>query len=248
MTRGPHSPAVYWRRRLVLLAIVAGLVIGCARLFGGGDAPDQAQQVSAQQSPDASAGATSPSADAAGATVTVAAQADGTTTTVAEEGTGSATSGTTSASRAGKKARTATPTPTPTPVQPAGRCEPADVLATPVVGTAVAGTDVTFTVELRTVENPGCWFTVKPGSLALKVSTESGGDVWTTSQCRAAVPHQEVAVRSAEAADVQVTWGGRYSDASCSVSTEWAAPGAYTVEAAALGGEVRSATFSLSTP
>ena len=38
MTRGPHAPAVYWRRRLVVALVALFLVLGAARLLGlGGD-------------------------------------------------------------------------------------------------------------------------------------------------------------------------------------------------------------------
>lgn len=61
--RGPHSPRVYWRRRLVLAAVAAVLVVLVGRLLGGGsdgDGGDEARVASGDTSTSSASTSTAP--------------------------------------------------------------------------------------------------------------------------------------------------------------------------------------------
>ena len=84
----------------------------------------------------------------------------------------------------------------------------------------------------------------------MTVTITSGSDfIWSTRECPAAIPVQDVVIRQAVDAPVVVTWkDGRRSDETCSGRTDWARPGFYHVEAAALGGEGTDVQFELVAP
>ncbi|WP_165821151.1 hypothetical protein [Nocardioides gansuensis] len=217
--RGPLPARVYWTRRVVVLLVPLLLVIGLARLLGGAsDASDGSDEGAA-----------------------TAAQAGATTTEVA-----------TTASepvKQGKKKRKARPTAPPTPelAEPSGPCTPSDITVTPAVATATGGADVPITLNLRTVTSPACTWQVSPETVTLKIT--SGTDrIWASQECPAAIPVQDVVVRQAVDTPVVVTWNARRSDEECSGLTEWALPGYYHVEAAALAGEPTNVQFELVRP
>jgi hypothetical protein len=121
-------------------------------------------------------------------------------------------------------------------------------VATPSVkGTAYAGRSVVFRLALTTRESPACTWTVSPGAVVVKVT--SGPDrVWSTQQCRGAVPKQAVVVRKDHPATVRVAWNGQRSDDDCTRSTSWAEPGMYHVAAAAFGSDPTDEQFQLLVP
>lgn len=226
--RGPLPARVYWTRRLVLLGLAMVLVAGLARILGG--------------SSDGSDGS----------------DADDTATTAGATTSASPIGPTSSATTPGRKKRTKTPTPTePTPTEPTptepplaeptGPCASSDIVITPVVTEAQGGVDVPITLNLRTVATPACTWAVSADTLT--VSIRSGDDpIWSSRQCPASVPPQEVVVRQAVDAPIALTWNARRSDEDCSELTEWARLGYYYVEAAALGGEPTSVQFELVRP
>ena len=136
----------------------------------------------------------------------------------------------------------------PVLAEPEGRCNGSDIVVTPAVEQAVAGQDVTIRLALRTLESPACLWRVSAQNLTLKIT--SGPDfVWSSQQCRRAVPAREVVVRNNADTPVEVVWAdAKRSDDECSQFTEWALPGWYHVSAAALAGEPSDVQFELETP
>lgn len=148
-----------------------------------------------------------------------------------------------------KHARKARVTVAPTPVlaTPTGPCAAGDVAVTPSIASAIAGSDVTITLNLQTLTNPACTWDVGPASLAVRIT--SGADfIWSTQQCPAAIPAQNVVVRQAVQTQISLTWNGKRSDQDCSKYTLWAYPGYYHVAAAALGGNRADVQFKLQRP
>ncbi|PUA82725.1 hypothetical protein [Nocardioides currus] len=139
-------------------------------------------------------------------------------------------------------------TPTEPPLaEPTGACVSSDIVVTPVVAEAQGGVDVPVTLNLRTAQTPACTWTVSPETLT--VSITSGEDaIWSTRECPAAIPAQDVVVRQAVDAPIVLTWNAKRSDEDCSDYTEWARLGFYHVEAAALGGEPTDIQFELVRP
>ncbi|ANH38122.1 hypothetical protein I601_1690 [Nocardioides dokdonensis FR1436] len=232
MTRGSHAPAVYWRRRVVVLLVALVLVFGTARLFGwgsGDEAPEQAVQSAAAIDTDQGAGESA----AGGSSLPTSDAADARGGKVTGQGKG-------------KKGKGKKDEPAALP-QPQGVCLPSDVRVKPVVEDAVAGRQVRIALELQTQDAIACTWEVSPRQVTLKIS--SGPDeIWTSRQCPRAVPTQEVVLRSASTTSVDVVWSSRRSDEGCSRLTEWALPGFYHVAAAALAGEPRDVQFELEAP
>ena len=219
--RGPLPARVYWTRRLVVIGIPLVLVVVLARMLGG-----------SSDAKDASSG----KATQAGATV--------------EETSAAPTSGptaetTTGTGKKGKKKRDQETTP-PEPVlaEPTGPCTASDIVATPAITSAPGGADIPITINLRTVVTEAC--TWQASALTMTVTITSGDDpIWSSRECPASIPAQDVVIRQAVDAPVVVNWSARRSDEGCTKLTEWARVGFYHVAAAALGGEGTDVQFEL---
>lgn len=135
----------------------------------------------------------------------------------------------------------------PTPAQPDGPCVDEDIVATPLVGKADAGKNSLITLELTTREAAACTWRVSSQTLTVKI-TSGPDEIWFSRHCPQAIPTRDLIVRKEIPVKVAVRWSGRRSDAECSALTEWAMPGGYHVEAAALAGEPSEAYFELATP
>lgn len=136
----------------------------------------------------------------------------------------------------------------PVLAEPDGPCSDRDIAVSPDVKDAVAGRDVTIRLHLRTLESEACTWKVSPRTLTLKI-TSGPDDIWSTRQCPRAVPTQEVVVRRDTSTSFDVTWhDAKRSDDACSPRTEWALPGYYNVEVAALAGEPADEQFQLKAP
>jgi hypothetical protein len=223
MTRGPLPPGVYWRRRLFALGLVAALVVMIAGALRGGSDGSSA-------------------ADPDGVAEQVAGTPLSTPTAAPTEDPTSAST----ATPAGRNRPSAAPTPTPMPA-PTGTCAEDDILVEPVVEGAVAGSDVTIALELRTRATEACTWEVSSGSLTLKV-TSGSDDIWASRQCPRVVPVQDVVIRQDFTTTVDVVWNARRSDEGCTRMTEWALPGYYHVAVAPLGGEPVEVQFRLAAP
>ena len=148
-------------------------------------------------------------------------------------------------SKAAGTSASASPTPLATP---SGPCANSDVVVTPSVkGAAYAGRPVVFEMNLTTKVSPACDWDVTAESLVVRIT--SGSDrVWSTQDCFGAVPRQSVVVRKDQPVSVTVVWNGQRSDAECTRTTPWAAPGYYHVVAAAFGAEPTDVQFPLLAP
>jgi len=218
LTRGPLPARVYWRRRLLLLLLVATLLVGAVRLMGLGGDPEP-------EKPQATQAAAEPTEDASEPAVT----ASDTPSEVRDRRTRR------------QQARE------PVLAEPEGVCSDRDVAVTPSVRTPVEGSPVTFTLELRSISTPACTWQVSPSTVTMKI-TSGSDDIWSSQQCPRAIPRKEVVLRQDVGTEVEVTWSGRRSDEECSRMAGWAMPGWYYVDAAALAGEPSDLHFELEKP
>ncbi len=218
MTRGPLPARVYWTRRIFVLGTALLLVFGIARLLGNGS--DAADSGAARLTADTTS--TSPTVD--------------TSTTPSE-----------TAKPGRKNKKTQEPDPTPTLAAPTGTCSGADVAVTPQVKSAVGGRPVLIVLQLRTMVSEACTWRVAPDSLAVSI-TSGSDDIWSSRECRKAIPVREVVVRKAVTTNIGVTWSAKRSDETCSRFADWAGTGWYHVTAAALGGEPSDLQFELVKP
>jgi hypothetical protein len=222
--RGPLPARVYWTRRLVVIGIPLLLVVVLARVLGGSsDATDDSSGTATQ----------------AGATVeTTPAPTAGPTSEVAP-----------AKGKKGKKGKKRdqvqeTAPPEPVLAEPSGPCEPSDIVATPTIASAAGGGDIPITINLRTVVTEACTWQASPETMTVTIT--SGSDyIWSSRECPASIPAQDVVVRQAVDAPVVVTWSARRSDEECSKLTDWARVGFYHVSAAALGGQGTDVQFEL---
>lgn len=220
--RGPLPARVYWTRRLVVLGVPLLLVVVLARVLGGSsDGKDDGTGTATQ----------------AGATIDETSQAPTSGPTV-EVRTGKGNKGR-------KKRNQQTSPPEPVLAEPSGPCTDSDIVATPVITSAAGGSDVPITINLRTVVSEACTWQASPQTMTVTIT--SGNDyIWSTRECPAAIPVQDVVIRQAVDTPVVVTWAeGKRSDETCSGRTAWALPGFYHVEAAALGGDGTDVQFEL---
>lgn len=223
--RGPLPARVYWTRRALMLGMVLAMVVGVSRVVGGSEeAPDlQARAVGAASAAPSATSSATPRARVERR----------------ERATrGGAQAGTKAGDAQGDRGRPGKPRkPKPPPLaQPSGPCADSDVVVTPRVDEAYAGGRVTITLELTTLVAAACTWEVSPDSVVLRLT--SGEDrIWSSQECREAIPRITVVPRKAQAATVDVAWNSRRSDEDCSSSTDWALPGWYHAAAVVLGGE-----------
>lgn len=232
LTRGPLPARVYWVRRLVVLGVATVLVVGIARLLGGGSdgssSPDQAAQVAADTTSTTSTTSTAPTAFATSPSAT--GWSDLTPSTADERASGTA-------SRSSEPALAA----------PDGPCADEDVAVTPEVEDAVAGRDVTIGLQLRTSQSEACTWEVSPQTLTVAI-TSGKDDIWSSRDCPRAIPTRDVVVRRAVSTTVDLVWNAHRSDDDCSRFADWADLGWYHVTAAAVGGEPSDLQFELTKP
>jgi hypothetical protein len=216
--RGPLPARVYWTRRIVVLAVPVLLVVVLARVLGGSaDGKDQSTARATQ------AGATTPA---------TAAPTAGPTAPVAPGG------------KKGRNRTVETAPPEPVLAEPSGPCTESDIVATPVLTSAPGGADVPITINLRTLVTEAC--TWQASAETMTVTITSGSDyIWSSRECPASIPPQDVVVRQAVDTPVVVTWSAKRSDEECTRWTDWAMPGFYHVQAAALGGDATDVQFEL---
>jgi hypothetical protein len=218
--RGPLPARVYWTRRLLVLGVPLLVVVVLARVLGG-------------------------SSDGKDDTTGTAAQAGAAVETTSQAPVTGPTAGVRTGKKGRKKRQQEVAPPEPVLAEPSGPCTDADIVATPAIVSAPGGSDVPIMVNLRTAVTEACTWQVSPQTLTLTVT--SGSDfIWSTRECPAAIAAQDVVVRQAVDTPVVVTWAeGKRSDETCSGRTDWALPGFYHVEAAALGGEATDVQFEL---
>ncbi len=126
--------------------------------------------------------------------------------------------------------------------RPDGPCEDSDVLVTPTITDAHAGSPVKVVLELTTVESAACYFEVSPESVFVNIDGESG-TLWSSQHCPEAVPTETVVPRRERAAKVAMWWDGKESDEGCPTWSPWIEVlGGYTAVAAVRGSVTPVAT------
>ena len=221
--RGPVPQRVYWVRRVAVLGTALLLVFAVGRVLTGGsdasDGPATAEQAAAKTTPSASA----------------------------------------KAKKKGKKSKprasatvwgpTQGPTIPPPPVlaEPNGPCVAGDLTVVPSVAAPVGGADIDLTLTVTSEQSPACTWDVSSKTLVVKIRS-GPDDIWSSRQCPAAIPRQNLVVRNNAPADLTVTWSARRSDEDCSKLTQWALPGWYHVASAAYGGNPSDVQFELVAP
>lgn len=227
LTRGPLPARVYWVRRVLLVALLTGLVVGSVQLVQlaaglGGSDPDQAAPMAAEPSEDVTSDVAPPGVSAPAEQV------------VRDRGE--------QKQRKKRQKRSE-----PVLAEPEGPCEDSDIAVTPVVDEAVGGSPIKIGLELRSISSPACTWRVSPDSVTVKV-TSGKDDIWSSLECPRAVPRKDVVVRQDVSTRVDVTWSARRSDEGCTRNTQWALPGWYFVDAAALAGEPSDLHFEVTRP
>lgn len=231
--RRPLPARVYWVRRIIVLGIPLVLVVVLARvLTGSSDGKDDPAAQATQ------AGATT--AEVGPAPVA------GPTAQVPAEAGAKGTKGKKGNKNQPEEITPPPPPPPPEPVlaEPTGPCTESDIVATPAITSAPGGADIPITINLRTVVAEACTWQASPDTMTVTI-TSGSDDIWSSRECPASIPVQDVVVRQAVDAPVVVTWSAKRSDEGCTKFTDWAYPGFYHVQAAALGGEPTDVQFEL---
>jgi hypothetical protein len=237
--RGPLPPRVYWRRRLLLVAVVVGVVVLVTQMLGGGDDTE----------PVAERGRATP-APAAKRQPSAAAPEPAAPRRRAQDRRGQERQG--QDPQPARRTESAEPTaslsgPTGPLAEPVGPCQPSAVSIVPDVEDTAASAPVPLRLGLSTSGAQACTFEFGPDSVALRVT--SGDDlIWESLKCPSAIEEQSVVVRPGWLSYVEIDWSGRRASQGCAQTGDFAAPGYYWAEAAALGGEPQRSQFELETP
>jgi hypothetical protein len=208
--RGPLPSRVYWFRRLLVLAVAVGLVVGIARLLGGGGGE--------------------------GGSAALVAAREGAGTPAATPSTGPG------AGRTGGPAVERRERPRGGPSKPAkrklpkpdGPCDGSDVLVNPVAEGAHVNQPIEIVLEVTTAESPACTWEVSPDTVFLSI-TSDGAAHWSSQECPASIPTEQVVARRVKPARVTVVWDGRESAPGCPATTGWMLAGEYVATAIARG-------------
>lgn len=206
--RGPLPSRVYWTRRLLVLAIAVGLVVAIGRLLdGSGGGPGESAQV-------------------------VASKAE--STTAAEAAAEPEQRPKAKGERDKRDRKKDKPKKKRLP-KPQGPCEDSDVLVTPsITGAHVGDGPIEVVLRLTTLESKACTWEVNRDSVFVTLSSEEG-PLWSSQQCRGAIPTESVVPRRDKADQVSFLWSGMESDDECSKFTDWVDAGSYTASAVARG-------------
>lgn len=221
--RGRKPTAVYWRRRVVLLAVVVGLVTIGWRWAGDDEPADPAAESARSTQPASSPSAPGPS--------------DATTTPAARK------------PRAKKKepAQPKQRVITTNLRSPQGSCDTSDVVVVPDVADAETHGPIPLRLGLSTTGRQACTLQLTADKLALEVT--SGDDlIWQSNTCPDVLDPQSVTLRPGWLSYVEAMWSGRRATDDCLASNEFAEPGYYWAEAAVIGGEPARGQFRLEEP
>ncbi|MGC4937596.1 hypothetical protein [Kribbella sp. DT2] len=213
-----HLPAsVYWfRRGLLLLALVVVLVLFGRLIGGGGDKPENTAANGPQQG-ETPAGPVDPTS-----TPSTDEQTPGKTPPPTAQPTDKPTTKPT-----GKPSTPETPkTPEP-PKECTGRDVRVAVL--PAVRSVKTGGSLNFAVQLSAVRDE-CKAAIDPTLLSLTIT--SGADqIWSTTQCEQTVPRATFLVAKGKQSTSTVAWDGRRSGPGCLPGQPQAKPGTYVAKA-----------------
>lgn len=118
--------------------------------------------------------------------------------------------------------------------QPDGPCDDSDVVVTPVVPDAHVNEPIKIVLQLTTRKSKACTWRVDRHSVFVTISADDG-PIWSSQQCPAVIPSEDVVPRKKKADKVKLWWNGMESDAQCTRSTDWVLPGSYTISSVARG-------------
>jgi hypothetical protein len=132
--------------------------------------------------------------------------------------------------------------------RPSGPCDLTQVMVVPEVSQpAYAGTAVTMRIGLRSEQPTTCTIDLDPDRLLVSV-TSDGVPLWSSTACPDAVPQRDVVLRPYWTSTVDLQWSGQRSGRRCASDEDYAAPGNYELQVAALTGEPASSEFTLADP
>ncbi len=231
--RGRLPAKVYWVRRGGVVVVAFALVFGIAHLLGGGGS-DQAPSARMAAAPK-NAGQPTPPKPTLQGPQPVQTLPSGPHRHQKRH-------------HQGKHAQPSDPASPSVPLaSPTGTCNPGDLSATPTIDSAAAGRKIDISLQISGTA-AACTFKVSPASLVLKV-TSGPDNVWSSQQCRKAVPRETAVVRNAKPARLSVQWDGhRSTEGHCGASNPWAEPGYYHAHAAVLGSVPSDQPFQLTVP
>jgi hypothetical protein len=228
---GPLPPRVYWVRRLLLLAVVLGLLWVVVAVIGGGDDPARGDPQAADASTDA-------------------------TEELTDEATAQTAAETRREKRQARRDREAEQRELQR-VQDVSQsleaatapCDLTLVQAVPqVTEPAYAGSEVMMRIGLRTGQATACSLAVSPDRLLVAVHSMEDVPVWSSTECPDSVPTREVVLRPHWTATLDLLWSGTRSARRCSADEGFALPGEYVLQVAAITGEPASFEFTLAEP
>jgi hypothetical protein len=222
MTRGRLPARVYWVRRLMVLGIAGLLVVGVARMLGGSSdassGDDSARNVAATSPP--TGGVVTPTSSGPSSTATRSVR---------------------------HHHRRQADDPVTAVAMPSGPCAASDVAITPSVPRPVAGRDIAVVLDLSSLNTPACTWSLSAKTMAMRIT--SGNDlIWTTTQCARTIPREDLVLRQSPPTRLRLTWNAQRSEPGCPARSQWALPGTYHLQVAALAGRPQSVTFLLTAP
>lgn len=232
---GNRPPAVYWRRRLVLLASVAVLVVLSVLVLRSGDGSGTAAAASESTSAAQRSPAGSPSG-ASSAFPAASVASDGSASAVAGARTSPASAAATSkaASSASKAAA------------PPVACTAAQLSIAAVVGASSYAVGAEPQLMLQ-VENTGpkpCVQNLADSQVVLSVYNGESR-VWGSHDCEVQPGTAERTLAVGAPVRVSITWSGLSSQPGCAGTRQRVGAGTYTLYAALSGHQGKAAQFSI---
>ncbi|MGH3358772.1 MAG: hypothetical protein ACRDO7_08205 [Nocardioidaceae bacterium] len=221
--KGRAPAGIYWRRRLLLVAVVLLATAGAVKVLGGSG--DDSGAVASSSAPEPETGGTgdadAKSDDDSNAKRAPKPDRDDTSTV-----------------RSGERDVTVR--------MPQGAsCDPASVSVRPSVRPdAHAGGPVTIRLGLSTDEDTSCVLSLAEQTPLISIAAD-GELVWMSERCDDLVQVDSVRLEPNWLTYVDARWSGRSSRQTCGENADFAASGEYTVQAALLGGEPTKSTISL---
>jgi hypothetical protein len=245
--RGPLPARVYWVRRLLVLAVLIGLLGVIGMTVASGGSPDGTEAGGATQS---STSPTNPGETRTNPTRVTAGPTDTATKTAGDrtrgpDGADPTQRKTSPDARPRNDKQSATPAATPTPLaEPTGPCDPAEVLLEISVRDSASGEPNSATLSFTSTTTPAC--TIGLTAETLEIQVTSGSDiVWSSSDCSAKLPARQVVARLDPPATYPFTWSGHRSTQSCGGPGEVVVEGGYYLRAGLIGGEPAEAYFDV---
>lgn len=219
---GSHSPAVYWRRRLVLAASLALLLLLTVLTVRAIGSSDDGGTVSGAKSPGPSSGGASPTGTASSSSTTPSSSAKQPTSPAPQ------TSGTVRSSGA--------------PVA----CTPAQLKIAAVVGKAqyAVGAEPTLALRVTNAGPAACVQNVADSEILLSVFN-GASRVWGSHDCLIAPGTDNRTLAVGQPAEFSIQWSGLTSQPNCVGTRQRVGAGTYTLYASLAGHQGTAVQFSI---